>query len=100
MSDDGRLPRIEYTPENIYCVATSLADVAARMIRDLAKYSGHLSGMSEEEWKGVLRRISEGFEAVEPLMDGRPTVEEREALTAKFDDAMDLLKEHYFALWF
>ena len=83
-----------YAEEDWWDLDSFLARLLPVLLRK-RKENGHSYPcyMTPEEWDDVLEKIAQGFEEATLIMDvGDGDID-------KFNEAMDLLKEHFFSLW-
>lgn len=83
-----------FSEEDTFSFDTYLAGVIAEGVERLrARSIGYPHGMTEAEWDDVLRRIVKGFREYND--------EKRffDRCTPAYEDAFDLLREHFPSLW-
>lgn len=63
-----------------------------------AGYPAYLD--SQEEWREIIWKISDGFKAAKTLIDDWPTdLAERKRLEKQWDKGSKLFVKHFFSLW-
>jgi len=82
----------DFVPEHFWNLDLTLAGIIAKAVREFrARETGTPGSVPEGEWDTILRRIEDGFQA---YYDADASVG-----TEPPDEALDLLKEHWGALW-